>query len=75
MLSTELIIIIIKGDKMNKEMEVKKVTEPARATSLLPVTMYNSLADYVNEQKIFNISVGLRQAVAFFLENKTTKDN
>ena len=60
---------------MTKEMEVKKVTESSRAAALLPPAMYNGLADYVNEKKIFNISVGLRQAVAFFLEHKTSKDN
>lgn len=60
---------------MKNGMKVKKVSQPTRTTSVLPPELYNSLAEYANKEEIYNMSVVVRQAVAFFLQNKTIKNN
>ncbi|MDD5598308.1 MAG: hypothetical protein PHV82_10220 [Victivallaceae bacterium] len=60
---------------MEKEEEIPKVTESTYVTAILPAEIYNGLVEYVNEKKKFCMSTGLRQAVAFFLQKKTTNDN
>lgn len=56
--------------KEEKTMNVLPVEKTTRVSTPLPQETYNALADYANEQSIFNMAVVVRQACSFFIDQK-----
>lgn len=54
---------------------MKHVDEDVWLTALVPKEIFNALLDYGKKHRLNSMSVVARQAFAFFLEHRTSKNN